>query len=119
MTRSYVAIDADEVITMASKRLMEIQELRKHKWYRYAEKQVNIRNQRWYRKLFRMQPVTPEDILREECNKQDWDSQYWRIFQWQYDSIERLANQLVAAALVAKKSSDSPMLISVEDIDNL
>jgi hypothetical protein len=109
MNSSYVAVPAEKAYRMALDLLERIIAARGNALNNYVESRVRKLNSAWYRKFFRMAPVTKQQVLDK---KRDFDEFHWIETRYWYD--ERLAKMVLAAAKVGE-----PLYLSLEDVERL
>lgn len=86
---------ADYIIKQATENLENIARWRAEDWAKYqseSQEKVDKINNRWYRKLFKMKPLTPDEVI--------WNYSFERycITQVRFSSRESAASILLKAA---------------------
>lgn len=111
---SYVTMNPEVAKDLAERKLLRIEQARDRDRQRFVEGEIKRQNSSWFRRLFRMRPIMPLDIIQQEQSKNNWDSELWMIDNWNYGRSEELCQQILSSVKNGKE-----IVLALHDAERL
>ena len=114
---SVVTVSAEKAKVMAERTIKSIDGARDRLIKEFVKEETARRNRSWFRRLFRMRPVTEEEVFQDDYGQSQiagYRSQIWLIENIHYAQQEDLAYRVLKAARYSET-----VTLTVEDLDSL